>query len=128
MGDPAGREAPQVVARGALLARRADRLPLQEVVGPRVGAGRGHPAVRLDDARPAPDEEQRRDGLAIGGLGEQQPGEARRRERLPDVAVGRLGADQEAGPVGGLAVDPVELAEPVAVGVDDDDAARSAPC
>ncbi len=51
MGDAARREAPQVVARGALLARRADRLPLEEVVRPAVGAERGHPAVRLDDPR-----------------------------------------------------------------------------
>ena len=76
----------------------ADRLPLEQVVGPRLGAGRGHPAVRLDDARPAADEEQRRLRLAVGGLGEQQPGVAGRRERVPDVAVGRLGPDQEARP------------------------------
>ena len=52
MGDPARREAPQVVARGTGLARRADGLPLEQVVGARLPAGRGHPAVRLDDARP----------------------------------------------------------------------------
>ena len=34
MGDAAGRQAPQVVARGARLTRRADGLPLEEVVGP----------------------------------------------------------------------------------------------
>ena len=38
MGDPASRQAPQVVARRALLARRSDRLPLEEVVRPRVAA------------------------------------------------------------------------------------------
>jgi hypothetical protein len=119
VGDPAGREAPQVVARRALLARRPDRLPLQEVVRPRVAAGRRHPAVRLDDARPAADEEQRRDGLAVLRLGEQQPGQAVRGERLPDVAVGLLGPDQEAGPGRRLLVDPVELRQPVASGVDD---------
>src|SRR6185369_2762877 len=119
VGDPAGREAPQVVARRPLLARRPDRLPLEEVVGPRVAAGPGHSAIRLDDARSAADEEQRRDRLAVLRLGEQQPGEAVRRERVPDVAVGLLGPDQEPGPVGGLAVDRVELAEAVTVGVDD---------
>ena len=83
MGDPAGRQAPQVVARGARLARCADRLPLEQVVGPRIGAGRGHPAVRLDDARPAADEQQRRLRLAVGGLGEQQPGAAASAGRRP---------------------------------------------
>ena len=34
VGDPAGRQAPQVVARRAGLPRRADGLPLEEVVGP----------------------------------------------------------------------------------------------
>ena len=65
MGDPAGREAPQVVARGAGLARRADGLPLEQVVGARLAAGRGHPAVRLDDARAGPHQEERRLRLAI---------------------------------------------------------------
>ena len=87
-------------------------------------AGRRHAAVRLDDARPAAHEEERRLRLAVGRLGEQEPGAAGRPERVPDVAVGLLGPDQEAGPVGGLAVDPVELAQPVALGVDDHDAAR----
>ena len=97
----------------------ADGLPLEQVVGPRLAAGRGHPAVRLDDPRPGPDEEERRLRLAVRRLGEQEAGTAARGERLPDVAVRRFGTDQEAGPVGGLAVDPVELAEAVAVRVDD---------
>ena len=99
----------------------ADGLPLEQVVGPRLAAGRGHPAVRLDDPRPGPDEEERRLRLTVRRLGEQQPGAAARGERLPDVAVGRFGADQEAGTVRGLAVDPVELAEAVAVRVDHGD-------
>src|SRR4029453_14241794 len=57
VGDPARGEAPEVVARRALLARGPDRLPFQEVVGPCPPACRGHPAVRLDHARPAADEE-----------------------------------------------------------------------
>jgi len=40
----------------------------------------------------------------------------RRPERVPDVAVGRLSADEEPRPVGGFAVDPIELAEAVTVG------------
>ena len=67
-------------------------------------------------------------GSPSGGLGEEQPGVAGRGERVPHVAIRRLGPDEEAGPVRGLAVDPVELAEPVAVGVDDRDARRSGPC
>ena len=83
VGDPAGREAPQVVARGALLAGRPDRLPLQEVVRPALAAVGGHPAVRLDDAGPAPDEEQGRRPLRRRAAGEQQPGAAGRARRPP---------------------------------------------
>ena len=121
MGDPTGREAPQVVARRALLARRPDRFPLEQVIRPRLPARGGHPAVRLDDPRPAANQEERREWLAIGRLGEQEPGKAVRPVGLPDVAIGPLAADEEAGPIRRLAVDLVELREPVTLGVDDDD-------
>jgi hypothetical protein len=58
------------------------------------------------------------------GLGEQQAGTAGGTVRVPHVAVGRLGADEEPGTVGRLAVDPVELPEAVALGIDHDHAAR----
>ena len=48
----------------------------------------------------------------------------RRPERVPHVAVGGLGPDQEPGPVRGLAVDPVEVVEALGPGVDDPHAAR----
>ena len=62
-------------------------------------------------------------GSTVGALREQQPGASRRSIGVPDVAVRPLGPDQEPGPVRGIAVDPVELAEPVAFGVHDDDTA-----
>ena len=117
------REAPQVVGRRALLPRAPDRLPLEQVVGARVGAGLGHAAVRLHDPRPGADEEQRRDRAAVGELGEQQPCVPRRPEGVPHVAVRGLGPDQEPGPVRRLAVDRVELVEALGARVDDAHAA-----
>ena len=87
MGDATCGQAPQVVRGRAGLARRADRLPLEQVVRTRVGAGLGHAAVRLDNAVPAAHEEQGRQRLAIRRLGEQQPGAAARPVGVPDVAV-----------------------------------------
>src|SRR5207342_2219857 len=111
-------EAPQVVARRAALAGRADRLPLEQVVGTRLATFGGHPAIRLDHPRTAADEKEHGQGIAAGALREEQPRVAGRSEGLPDVAVGALGADQEPGPVGRLAVDAVEVTEPVAADVD----------
>ncbi len=125
MRDPAGREAPQVIARGALLARAPDGLPLEQVVRPCIAARLGHPAVRLHDARAGPHEEEGRDGLAVGRLGEQEPRPAGRAIGIPHVAIGLFGPDEEPCPVGGLAVDPVELAQPVTLGVHDRDPRRS---
>ena len=88
----------------------ADRLPLEQVVGPRVRAGLGHAAVRLHHARPGAHEEQRRGRRPVRQLREQEPGAAAGRVGVPDVAVRGLGADQEPGAVGRLAVDRVELA------------------
>ena len=51
MGDAPGREAPQVVARRALLPGRPDRLPLEQVVGPALGTRPG--SCRRTAPRPA---------------------------------------------------------------------------
>ena len=129
VGDPAGRQAPQVVARGALLTRRPDGLPLEQVVRPAVVARRRssrrtapRPAAR--SARGTAWRAARRPRLRRTAAGRRPAG----RIRVPDVAIGGLGPDEEPGPVGRLAVDPIELGQAVAVGVDDRDARRRAPC
>ena len=64
-------------------------------------------------------------GSPSGRLREEQSCLARRREGVPDVAIRALGPDEEAGPVRGLAIDPVELREPGPIAVDHDDPARA---
>src|SRR5439155_26693024 len=127
MCDAARRQAPQVVARRAALLRAADRFPLEEIVGAALRPRAGHTAVRRDDPRPAADEEQGRLRLTVGRLREQQPSVAGGPERVPDIAVRRLGADEEAGPLRRLAIDAVEVGEAVALGVDDADARLACP-
>src|SRR5207247_681740 len=117
MGDAAGREAPQGVRRGVLLSGRADRLPFQEVVRPRLAAIERHPAVWLDDPRPTADEEKGCERLPAGATGEEETRVAGGRECLPDVAIRPLRPDQEAGPVRRLAVHAVELGQRAPVGV-----------
>ena len=114
------RDAPQVVDREAALSGRADGLPLEQVIGAGLAAGRGHAPVRLDDATTAAQDEERSHGLAAGQPGEEQPRGIPGGEGSVDVAIGRLRPMDEARPPGRLDVDAVEVGDALLAGLDDD--------
>src|SRR5262249_22645281 len=127
MRNPGRRKAPQVVAGGALLAGRTDRLPLHEVIRAILRTPGRHAAVRLHHPRPGTDQEQRGLRLTVGVFREQESGLAAGPVGVPDVAVCLFRADEEPGPGSRLFVDRVELGQTVAVRVPDRVAAGARP-
>src|SRR5688572_31787055 len=91
--DAAGCQAPHVVGREARAREVGDGGPLQQVVGARIGAGIGHPAVRLDRPVAAGEVKDRGHPLAVEQCEAEAHPPGGREDRPDALVVERLPGD-----------------------------------